>query len=277
MVRSAWILVILVICLVSSIGASCKEVPENSIENSIEGAIARGIAENVPGRSEEVPENSIEEAIARGIRKIPLGRLLCTLSQVNSSLFTFGTDSWLADGDFIYEAGREAPTHSPSGGNPGGYLSVNDDVLNGVWYWFAPSNYLGNKSCHFGKHLKYDLKQTETSDQFATGDVWMVGTDGTTLVYFDQANYDNSEPRTSWTSYLIKLDETAGWKIEPTNTPFANDTDPFLSQWSQARLASDAEIRDVLTSLGALYIRGEFRDGPDTGSLDNVFFGMNGQ
>ena len=222
MLKSAWVLVILVICLVNSLGC----------------------------RSEEAPE---------------------------FSQFISGVEGWLADGDFRYEEGREEPTFNPSGGNPDGYLSVDDDVLDGVWYWFAPPNYLGNKSQFFEKHLRYDLKQTETSDQFATGDVWMVGTDGTTLVYFDQANYDNSEPRTSWTSYLIKLDETAGWKIEPTNTGFANDTDPFLSQWSQARLASDAEIRDVLTFLGALYIRGEFRVGEDTGSLDNVFFGMNGQ
>ena len=211
MLKSVWIVVILAICVVSSIGC----------------------------RSEEAPE---------------------------FSQFISSAEGWLTWGD----SATEEPTFHASGGNPDGYISMIDNVDGGAWYWLALSNYLGDKSHFFGKHLRYDLKQSETSNQFATGDVWLDSTDGTRLVYFDQANFDNSEPRTSWTSYLIKLDDTAGWKISPG---FSNDTDPFLSEWSEATSASNADIRAVLTSLSGLYIRGEFKVYADTGSLDNVFFG----
>ena len=213
MLKSVWIIVILVICVVSSIGC----------------------------RSEEAPE---------------------------FSQFISHAEGWLAWGD----AEEEEPEFKAPGGNPDGYIEIDDDVLGGAWYWLAPSNYLGDKSHFFGKHLRYDLTQSGTFNQFATGDVWLDSTDGTRLVYFDQANFDNSEPRTSWTSYLIKLDDTAGWKISPESR-FSNDTEYFLPQWSQATLASNADIRAVLASLTGLYIRGEFIDGGDTGSLDNVFFG----
>ena len=185
------------------------------------------------------------------------------------SQFISGAESWLAWGD----SETAEPTFHASGGNPDGYLSVIDGVTGNVWYWLAPSDYLGDKSHFFGEYLRYDLKQSDTYNQFATGDIWMESTDGTRLVYFDQDNFDNSEPGTSWTSYLIRLDDTAGWKISLPGARFANDTDPFLTEWSQATLATNADIRAVLTSLAGLYIRGEFIVGGDTGSLDNVFFG----
>jgi len=184
------------------------------------------------------------------------------------SIFVSGKEGWQATGD----AKTEQPSFRHLGGNPGGYISIDDAVTNGVWYWLAPQKYLGGKSHFFGRYLRFDLKQTDTSNQFATGDVWLLGAGGTRLVYFDQDNYDDSYPRTSWTSYLIKLDRTANWKIEP-ESGFANETQAFLTQWSRARLADDTDIKAVLGSLDGLYIRGEFRTGPDSGSLDTVFFG----
>ena len=141
-----------------------------------------------------------------------------------------------------------------------------------MWYWLAPRKYLGDKSHFFGRYLRFDLKQSDTSRQFANPDVWLLGAGGTRLVYFDQDNYDDSYPRTSWPSYLIKLDRAANWKIEP-QSGFSVYTEPFLAQWSRARLADDTDIERVLGSLDGLYIRGEFRTGPDSGSLDTVFFG----
>jgi|GEM_PF-1685695 len=184
------------------------------------------------------------------------------------SRFDSGKEGWKATGD----ATTQEPSFHPLGGNPGGYIKIQDAVTDGVWYWLAPRKYLGDKSHFFGRYLRFDLKQTDTSSQFATGDVWLLGADGTRLVYFDQDNYDDSYPRTSWTSYLIKLDRAANWKIEP-QSGFSVYTDPFLEQWSRARLADDTDIERVLGSLDGIYIRGEFRDGRDTGSLDTVFFG----
>jgi hypothetical protein len=60
-------------------------------------------------------------------------------------------------------------------------------------------------------------------------------------------------PRTSWTSYVVILDERAGWFKDGTNNP------PTAS-----------EMQAVLADLTALRLRGEYRYGDDTGDLDNV-------
>jgi hypothetical protein len=96
--------------------------------------------------------------------------------------------------------------------------------------------------------LRFDLRQSSTESQFDGDDVVLVG-GGLTLIY-DTA--DN--PGTDWTSYSVVLDETGGWINENTGEP-----------------ATQQEIQNVLADLTALRIRGEFVEGADTGSLDNVF------
>ena len=193
----------------------------------------------------------------------------CSVTAPEFSTFNSNDEGWTAYGD----AQTSVPTYHSGNGNPDGYISVDDGVLDGTWYWLAPSNYLGDKSYYYGKYLKFDLKQSDTTYQFSYYDVMLVSTDGTTLIYYDESNRDASQPGITWTSYVVKLDTTAGWRIEPEVGISDNDEAIFKNEFSQADLATVVEIESVLGSLDELYIRGEFRDGADTGSLDNVYFG----
>ena len=152
-------------------------------------------------------------------------------------------------------------------------MSIDDGVVDGVWYWLAPEKYLGDKSHYYGKYLKFDLNQSETSNQFAYYDVILSSTGEVTLVYYSESNRESSLPGLTWTPYLIKLDVTSGWRIEPESGISADDENIFKNEFLQADLATEEDIKLVLGSLDKLYIRGEFRDGEDTGSLDNVYFG----
>ncbi len=58
-------------------------------------------------------------------------------------------------------------------------------------------------------------------------------------------------PKITWTSYPIKLDELNGWKKGNTKV-------------------TKEDIQSVLENLSNLRIRGEFKAGPDQGGLGNV-------
>jgi hypothetical protein len=165
------------------------------------------------------------------------------------STFDSSDDGWLVFGDA--QGSGAIPDHNDTGGNPGGYISAADDATGGVWYWDAPGKYLGDQSCAYGKELTFDLKQSATDSPFNADDVVLVGgPEGETLTLV----YDTAEnPGTDWTSYRVTLAEDAGWVKEGTSTP-----------------PTPAEMEEVLSTLQALRIRGEYRTGADTGGLDNV-------
>lgn len=162
-----------------------------------------------------------------------------------AALSTFDTDNegWSVIGD----APANAVYHS-TGGNPGGYISSKDYVTGGVWYWEAPSAFLGNMSGAYGQSLSYDLRQSYLTSQFERDDIFLIG-NSTTLAFDTSYN-----PGTTWTSYSVVIDENSGWRIGNLS----------------GVLATQADIQSVLSSLDTLRIRGEFRTGTDTGSLDNV-------
>lgn len=165
---------------------------------------------------------------------------------------TFDTDAegWAVFGDA--EGGTATPDYNATGGNPGGYLSADDDVAGGTWYWDAPDAFLGDRSGSFGRMLSFDLRQTATSSQFDNADIVLQG--GGMELRFDTAE----NPGTDWTSYAVLLSTDAGWTVGATE-----------------EAPTDAEFMAVLSDLNALRIRGEFRTGADTGSLDNVILETN--
>ncbi len=158
--------------------------------------------------------------------------------------FETGDDGWTLVGDA--EGGRSDPDYNFSGGSPGAYVSADDDALGGTWYFQAPLKYHGNFSASYGRTLTFDLRQSDVSSPFDNRDVFLTGAGMT--IWFDTA----MNPGADWTSYMITLDAAAGWLA---------DDDSF---------ASEADIRAVLADIEDLQIRGEYRVGADTGSLDNV-------
>lgn len=162
-----------------------------------------------------------------------------------SSTFESGDEGWTLLGDA--EGGRAEPDFNATGGKPGAFVSADDDVAGGVWFWKAPPKFHGDFSGAFGRTLTFDQRQSSLSNQFNDRDVILIGGSGA-LIWFDTA----MNPGTDWTSYSISLDASAGWMLDD-NSP-----------------APEPTIREVLSDLVDLQIRGEFISGPDTGSLDNV-------
>ena len=159
--------------------------------------------------------------------------------------FATDTEGWLLSGD----ATTSAPTFIATGGNPDGYAHGTDLTVGGVWYWQAPAKFLGDRSLSFQQPLSFDLRMRGSGPLFDAPDVTLIG-GGLTL----QADLSPVPQNVPWTSYSIRLDETGGWKL---GTLAGAD-------------ATNAQIQDVLGSLSALRIRGEFITGSDNGDLDNV-------
>ncbi len=159
---------------------------------------------------------------------------------------------WLVLGDAQGES--EFPTLQKTGGNPGGYMEAVDDAVGGVWYWAAPETFRKAVSDRWSSGdgrsraaLTFDLRQSALDSPFEDEDV--IFSNGTLSLSFNH----NRPPEIGWTSYKVSLDVSKGW---------VND------EFGEA--ASEEEMEKVLGNLEKLWIRGEFRTGPDTGGIDNV-------
>jgi hypothetical protein len=162
------------------------------------------------------------------------------------STFSTDTEGWIVAGDA--EGGTGNPDYQSAEGNPGGHLSADDDVTGGTWYWSAPQKFLGNQKAALNQKLSFDLKQSDTSAQFENSDVVLEG-NGMTLVLQLEAH-----PGTDWTAYTVMLNTSSAWKKDS----------------AEGEVATLADIESVLSDLTRLWIRGEYIEGSDTGSLDNV-------
>jgi hypothetical protein len=162
-----------------------------------------------------------------------------------ASYFSQDNDGWKVIGDAQGESAM--PDYHDKDGNPGGYISANDNIAGGVWYWSAPDKFLGNKSSVYGKKLSFSLKQSSTENQFDDDDIILFG--ASMRIVFNTPN----NPETKWTDYSIALDEQAGWTY--------NDI--------HGDLVSKTDLKKVLRDLTAIQIRGEYVTGEDTGGLDN--------
>lgn len=172
-----------------------------------------------------------------------------------TSAFGLDADFWtvvsLRDGDEdtydVINGGPYPALWDTTNGNPGGCIYYNH-FSSGTWYFQAPAAFLGDHSACYGGSLKFDAAQAGTGTAFAYGDVVLLGTN-LTLVRETPA-----PPGFDWTPFVIPLQETAGWR--KGNLLGAPPT--------------RAEFQEVLRSLTALRIRGEYRFGAQTAWLDNV-------
>lgn len=168
------------------------------------------------------------------------------------SFFDNGDEGWLVRGDT--SGLTDAPVYSPTDGNPGGCIRASDAGTD-VWYFVAPLGFLGDVSPAFGLELRWDLRQAAADSQIEAPDVIMTGESLSLVIDAGPG------PGTAWTSYKVRLDATAGWKVGTLTGP----------------AATEAQIRSVLSALNDLRIRGEFRSGDDTEWLDNVVLGAGAQ
>jgi hypothetical protein len=167
--------------------------------------------------------------------------------EVIASRFDRDDEGWAVVGD-VQEKKDHKPSFHLKGGNPGGYLSAKDDATGGNWYWRAPTKFLGDRSSSYGKTLSFELTQSKTNSQYEKADVILVGT--SLKLVFKLPKH----PGTDWTPFEVPLAAKKGWK--KLNL--------------KGEDATAKEMREVLGALQKLLIRGEYREGNDTGKLDNV-------
>ena len=106
------------------------------------------------------------------------------------------------------------------------------------------------------------LKTDAVSNPFDSFDIVLESADS--ILGFDATPNPSVD---TWTSYKVRLDESAGWKV----TPEVSEAE--FASFSTLPAPTAAQMKAVLGSLTGLLIRGEFQTGADTGALDNVKFG----
>ena len=174
-----------------------------------------------------------------------------SLSAAVTSSFDTDSDGWTASST----GGPEGMTSTYI--TAGQYFQLSEVGAGPYAYFVAPDKFLGNQSSAFGNALRFDLqldylKTTNWADT-ATGDVILKG-NGLTLVY----NTPNNPNATNWTSYSVPLSisSSAVWRLDSTKT--------------SSPLATSDQLQSALSDLSALWIRGEFRGGPENSRIDNV-------
>lgn len=166
------------------------------------------------------------------------------------SRFDTDAEGWRALGDT--SGTEQGISWLATGGNPGGCVTATD-YTSDVWYFVAPSRFTGDLSPAYGASIRFDLRQSAVSSQFDAADVALDG-EALTLVHDTAAN-----PGVAWTSYSVPL-EPAAWRVGTLT----------------GAVATEADLRGVLSTLVGFRIRGEYRSGADTAWLDNVLFGAGG-
>ncbi|MCX6250951.1 MAG: T9SS type A sorting domain-containing protein [Bacteroidetes bacterium] len=171
-----------------------------------------------------------------------------TRGQSVYSDFLSDNEGWVIAGT----QGDYQPDYNLTGGNPGGYISGSNALDAGLWVFVAPSKFLGDKSGAYNHSLSFDLLLDISDPQFDDADVTLIGS-GFQLVC--DLPHDSIS---TWQSFLIILNENAGWHI---------------STLSGAAPSHDLMI-NVLSNLSHLEIRGKFSNGTGSGSIDNVYLSV---
>ena len=184
---------------------------------------------------------------------------LTTEAQIISD-FSSSADGWTC---FDVSSGStSAVTYNSAGGNPTGNISfTTSSTFATNLYFNAPAKFNGNLSTSYNQNLTLDLMQSTTGTDNTAADIIFTNSANLTLVYQLPA-----KPNTSWSSYIIPLNETAvGWHV---------------SAIAGAAPTKD-QMKQVLSAVTTFRIRVKYLAGstglPYTGSLDNVIVNVQAQ
>ena len=201
---------------------------------------------------------------------------------IEGSTFLLGREDWTIKGNMAPTSAAMFESLS-RGAELNHYILSNDDAINvpntdsddmDLWYFDAPTKFLGDKGIAYGGSLDFTLGAF--SGDFAHGNshdmtpVVRLTCDacgdpedkGITLVYPLAAltsarggiGFDGSATRLS-----VPLVEGRGWLRDPKNT---------LVQWAQA---SQCDVIQVLYRLSSIQILGDWTHRHETVALDDVF------
>ena len=194
--------------------------------------------------------------------KNSLVALTCVLSisatpAVDAALSTFdaGREGWSVV-DLIQPfnglptvASVLTPVFTATGGNPGGAIQQSDPSGN-AWFFSAPSAFLGDKSASLSGNISWDLALDRPAGGGGNSFEQLIITDGVTALYYLDTGPDTAN---TWRTYEVSLVGSS-----------------FHVGSSSGLLSTDAELETVLSNLNGLYILGDWTNGIEVGSLDNV-------
>ncbi len=160
------------------------------------------------------------------------------------STFDNNNDGWRRSGD----ASSVYRWHA-SGGNPGGYISVQDAAHGAADYFVAPGKFLGNLENFWDGYFSFDIRPSTLTNRVAGALVVIQSGAGSLLSKLTASNITGVRAG-QWNSLVFQL------------TPV---------EWLLGgRTPTDTEFLSVLSSVSQISILADWRSGAETVSLDNV-------
>ena len=159
-----------------------------------------------------------EDRIRRGIFAVLAMSVLVMAVPANAdalnvlNTFNTGSEGWTGVGETSCSvANAHIATYSPSGGNPGGYISGTDnepglgpnDPDGCPWFVVSPASYAGQLRANYGGTISFDLLHPPGAELGPS--VAIVNNDGTGVATATEELPQNP----TWTGYSFTLDETA--------------------------------------------------------------------
>ena len=161
-----------------------------------------------------------------------------------TSSFDTGPQGWKA------ENGAVNFQWVAAGGAPDGFIQAADPGGRGLWFFAAPSAYLGDMLSAYGGTLSYSLTNNSSAlpivGSFA--DVQLLGSNGVLLAFGGGPLPD------AWTEYSVDLIADGSWHVGSVG----------------GAVATAADFAGVLADLKSLRIRGDYRQRVETTGLDSV-------
>lgn len=174
---------------------------------------------------------------------------LVVLAESHFDDINVAVDGWQGTND---ASGPETLTYAIGGAtsNSVGYIYVSETAGDGsTMYLVAPAKFRGDQHAAYNGFLKFNLKQSATSNTDGAGNFVLLGSSDVLLAF----TLRTVPPRT-WTFYEVPLNENVGWFNVTSN-----------------RLATQDDFHAVLKAVTRLWIRGEYSyNNFDETDLDDV-------
>lgn len=166
---------------------------------------------------------------------------------VVQSTFDSGLEGWARTGD-----GGSSLVWQATGGNPGGYIQINDAATGTVDWFVAPAAFLGDMSAFVGGTLSFDIRPSTLANPANQPIVQLIGNGNslsTKLVASDLAG--NGVVAGEWNSLSFDLVNTDWY-------------------WTGSAVTFTPEgFADVLASLTAIRVLADWHIGKENVGLDN--------
>lgn len=194
----------------------------------------------------------------------------CSSSNV-SEIGSFSSDyeDWSLYGD--------STTKIPYYDSEQGCIYGEDAGRDMTWFFSLPYRYLGEKLDYYEKHLMFDLKQLSVERQFDNIDIVILGSNGNSIFYDYDLDSVHNYPNTEWVSYKIPIMENSIWRF---SGKLSNKNITYIESENgmdigevilESTIAKEEQIKNILSNIKNIYIRGEFKIGNDKSFLDNFY------